>query len=76
MNNYVLLDHFLRVHLFLQFHLVNRVVAYDLQYITLFCKCRDAILLSGEACHRLDLDCKRSKKGMLLFHYVIYSPLS
>ena len=27
-------------------------------------------------CHRLDLDCKRSKKGMLLFHYVIYSPLS
>ena len=29
-----------------------------------------------EACHRLDLDCKRSKKGMLLFHYVIYSYLS
>ena len=53
MKNYVLLDpFFLCVFIYLlRFLLVNMVV----QYIASFCKCRDAILLSGEACHRLDL---------------------
>ena len=32
--------------------------------------------IGNHMCHRLDLYCKRSKKGMLLFLYVIYSPLS
>ena len=69
MKNNVLLDFLcVFIHL-LRFLLVNMVV----QYITSFCKCWDAILLSGEACHRLDLGLKRSKKRMLLFHYVIYS---
>ena len=72
MNNYVLLDQFLCVHLFIAISSCK----YGSWHMIFICKCRDAILLSGEACHRLDSDCKRSKKGMLLFHYVIYSPLS
>ena len=39
-------------------------------------KSRGFLASSLSTCHRLDLDCKRSKKGMLLFLYVIYSPLS
>ena len=83
MNNYDLLDHFLCIHLIIvvssckygSWHMIFFNILFHFVNVgTPFCLAGGGG--GGGACYRLDLGCKRSKKDMLLFHYVIYSPLS